>query len=54
MYYNCKYSIRPMLNKGDRVYLLRKNIKIKRLNNKLDYRKLGLFKINKKIGTVSY
>ena len=43
-----------MLKKGDKVYLLRKNIKTKRLSNKLDYRKLGLFEINKVKGPVNY
>ena len=36
------------------VYLLRKNIKIKRLSNKLDYIKLGPFRIKEKIGTINY
>jgi hypothetical protein len=43
------------------VYLLRHlrnkkllNIRINRLSDKLDFRKLGLFKILKKIGEVSY
>jgi hypothetical protein len=54
MYYNQKYSIGPTLKEGDRVYLLRKNIKTKRLSNKLDHKKLGPFKIDKKVGTVSY
>ena len=34
-----------MFKEGDKVYLLRKNIKIKRLSNKLDYRKLRLYKV---------
>jgi hypothetical protein len=34
--------------------LFKKNIKTKRLNNKLDYKKLKLFKINKKIGFINY
>ena len=46
--------MRPELKEGDRVYLLRKNIKTKRPSNKLDYKKLGLFKIDKKIGSVNY
>ena len=42
----------PTLKKGDKVYLLRHspnlkllNINIKRLSNKLDFKKLGLYKI---------
>jgi hypothetical protein len=42
------------LKKGEKVYLLRKNIQTKRPSNKLDYKKLELFKIDKKIGLVNY
>ena len=44
----------PKLKEGNKVYLLRKNIKTKRSSNKLDYKKLGLFKINKKIRSINY
>ena len=43
-----------MLKEGDKVYLLRKNINTQRLSNKLDYKKLGLFKIIKVIRLVNY
>ena len=36
------------------VYLLRRNIKIKRPNDKLDHTKLGPFKISKKLRLVIY
>ena len=36
------------------VYLLRKNIKIKRPSDKLDYTKLGPFTIRNKLGLVIY
>jgi len=36
------------------VYLLRKNIKTKRPSNKLDHTKLGPFRIEKKLGPVTY
>ena len=42
-YYNKKYSQKPMLKKGNKVYLIQKNIKIKRLSDKLDYKKLKLY-----------
>jgi hypothetical protein len=32
-----------MLKKGNKVYLFKKNINIKQLSNKLDYKKLRLF-----------
>ena len=44
----------PELKEGNKVYLLRKNVKTKRPSNKLDYKKLGPFKIDKKIGSVNY
>ena len=34
-----------MLKEGDKVYLVKKNINIKRPSNKLNYKKLRLFKI---------
>ena len=36
------------------IYLLRKNIKIKRSSNKLNYTKLELFKIKKKLGLIIF
>jgi hypothetical protein len=39
---------------GEKVYLTKTNIKIKRLSTKLDYLKLGLFKILEKIGNLNY
>jgi hypothetical protein len=53
-YYNSKCSIEPMLEKGDKVYLLRRNINTKRLSDKLDYKKLGPFKISEVVGLVNY
>jgi hypothetical protein len=44
----------PTLKKGDKVYLLRKNIATKRLSDKLDHKKLGLFKIAKIKSLVNY
>ena len=34
----------------DKVYLLQRNIKTKRPSNKLDFKRLGLFKIKKVVG----
>jgi len=39
---------------GGIAYLLRRNIKTKRLSDKLDFKKLGLFKIKKKLELVTY
>ena len=54
IYYNRKHSVGPELKEGDKVYLLRTNVKTKRPSDKLDYKKLGPFKIDKKIGSVNY
>lgn len=53
-YYDRTRSLAPTFKKGDKVYLLRRNIKIKRLSDKLDYKKLGLFKILEKVSTSNY
>ncbi len=43
-----------MLKEKDKVYLVQKNIKTKRLSNKLDNKKLSLFEINKVVELVNY
>ena len=43
-----------MLKEEDKVYLLQRNIKTKQLSNKLDYKKLKLFKITEVKGLVNY
>jgi len=53
-YHNQKRSMEPTLKKGDKVYLLCRNIKIKRFSDKLDHKKLGSFKIEKVLGPVNY
>ena len=44
----------PILKEGDKVYLWRRNIKTKRQNSKLDFLKLGPFKIKSIKGPVNY
>src|SRR5271165_753070 len=53
-YYNRKYSKALALKKGDKVYLLRRNINTKQLSDKLDFKKLGLYKIKRAIGLVNF
>src|SRR5271165_339153 len=53
-YYNKKYSKTLALKKGNKVYLLRHNINTKQLSNKLDFKKLGLYKIKRAIGLVNF
>ena len=36
------------------VYLIRRNVKSKRLSDKLDFKKLGPFKVTKKVINVNY
>jgi hypothetical protein len=44
----------PILKEGDKVYLIRKNIKTLRPSNKLDWKKYGPFKIKKVVLKVNY
>ncbi len=53
-YYNDKKMKRPSFEKGDKVYLLYKNITIKRLNDKLDFKKFEPFIIVYKILEYNY
>ena len=53
-YYNLKVSEGLDLKGGDKVQLLYKNILSRRLSKKLNYIKLGLFKIKKKVIEVNY
>ncbi|KFY79329.1 hypothetical protein V499_01675 [Pseudogymnoascus sp. VKM F-103] len=53
-YANRKRSMEPAFKEGDKVYLLRKHIKTKRLSTKLDFKKLGPFKILNKVSSVNY
>ena len=53
-YYNLKVSKGPDLKGGNKVWLLHKNILSRRLSKKLNYVKLGPFKIKKKITEVNY
>lgn len=54
MYHNRKRSEGPALREGDPVYLLRRNLKTKRPSTKLDFTKLGPFKILKVMGKTTY
>ena len=51
---NKKRKNRPQLKKGDKVYLLTKNIKSKRPSRKLDYIKVGPFLVKQQKGLVNY
>lgn len=53
-YYNQHVQSPPDFAPGDKVWLLRRNIKTSRPSEKLDYRKLGPFKIVAPVGTRSF
>jgi len=53
-YYNFKKSEGLDLKEGDKVWLLYKNFRLRQLSKKLDYVKIGLFKIVVKILEVIY
>jgi hypothetical protein len=54
LYYNRKHQIGPNFEKGEKVYLLCRNIKTKQPSTKLDHQKLGPFKIKEQLGPVGY
>lgn len=53
-YINRKRLEGLILKEGDKVYLLRRNIKSNKLTKKLDIVKLGLFKIRRQKGLINY
>ena len=54
MYYNSKRFEGPRLREGDLVYVLRRNIRTIKPNNKLNHKKIGPFKIKRNIRDISY
>jgi hypothetical protein len=54
IYYDKKHGSAPDLKRGEKVYLLRWNIKMKWPSQKLDHQKIGLFVIEEKLGPVNY
>ena len=53
-YYNKHWLEGPYLERGDKVYLILRNLRTKRPSRKLDFKKIGLFKIEEKISTSNY
>ena len=53
-YYD-KYRLEgPYLERGDKVYLILRNIRMNRPSKKLDFKKIGLFKVDKRISDNNY
>src|SRR5205823_11207405 len=53
-YYNQCHGKEPELKKGDKVYLLQKNIQTDRPNKKLDFKKLGPYAVTSKKNCLNY
>jgi hypothetical protein len=53
-HYDKKRLEGPRLKEGDKVFLKTQNFKTKRPSEKLDFKKIGPFKIIKKISTTNY
>jgi len=53
-YYNKRRRDAPLLKEGDKVYLLRRNIRTKRPSEKLDFKKVGPFRILRKLSALNY
>jgi hypothetical protein len=54
LYYNGKHQIGPDFEKGEKIYLLHRNIKTKQPSIKLDHQKLGPFEIEEQLGPIGY
>jgi hypothetical protein len=54
LYANKSRLGRSRLREGNLIYLLRRNIKIIKPSNKLDSKKIGLFKIKRNIRNISF
>jgi len=54
LYANRSRLEKPRLREGDLVYLLRRNVKIIRLSDKLDLKKIGLFKVKRNIRNINF
>ncbi len=53
-YHNQHQGKQPTINKGDKVYLLRKHVKTNRPSDKLDFKKLGPYEITERINDVTF
>ena len=53
-YYDQTRSEAPIFSGGDKVYLIRRNIKTKRPSVKLDFKKLGPFRVVRRIANSNY
>src|SRR5437868_14045114 len=54
IYYDNKRSEGLDFKEGDKVFLSTKHLRTKRTSKKLDYKRIGLFRVTKKIRKVNY
>ena len=54
LYYDKHRLEGPRLERGDKVYLISRNLRITRPNKKLDFKKIRLFKVEERISTSNY
>ena len=54
LYYDKHKLEGPRLKRRDKVYLISRNLRIKRLSKKLDFRKVGPFKVDERISDNNY
>ena len=54
LYYNKYYNIKLIFKERNKVYLIRRNIKTKKLSDKLNYKKIKLYKIRKIKNLINY
>ena len=54
MYYDKQHEDISEIQAGQKVYLLQKNLKMKRPSNKLDFKRLGPYKVLEKTGLVNF
>jgi len=53
-YYNKHRLKGPRLERGDKVYLILRNLYTNRLSRKLDFKKIRLFKVDKRVSSNNY
>jgi hypothetical protein len=54
LYINRSRLEKPRLREKNLIYLLRRNIKITRLSDKLDLKKIGLFRVKRNIRNINF
>ena len=53
-HFDCRHEVEPEFQKGNKVLLEGENLKTNRPTKKLEHRRFGPFKVDKKIGQQAY